>query len=189
MKENNTKIDGYIRIKGSESNSYDINDIDYNKIKNSLTGITNFINKMMQTIKPLIDTMANYVQSYTPYFKGLAEAIEKAKQDPDSIINWYEYCEKLSEYFWTIPYGMKSSDLKNIIENVSSDIEFDKYMKTYFSKKLVGNLIKEIDENLPQKHKRLFNQIQKAYNEKSYALVNTGIMSIIDGLCTYLSTR
>lgn len=42
-----------------------------------------------------------------------------------------------------------------------------------------------IKEMLPNKHKLVFVQIEKAYNNKMYALSIIGIMSIIDELCVF----
>lgn len=62
------------------------------------------IKKLYETIRPLIDITTSQLSKYTQYFKEIAEAIEKAKKSPDSLINWYQYSKKLSKYLWTISY-------------------------------------------------------------------------------------
>lgn len=152
----------------------------------SINPLKDTIRQLESTIKPLL----KLTYSYTPYFKELSDKIEKAKNDPDSTLNWIQYIDKMSDYFWILPYKIDSDKLKEILETVNSEKEFDKYITKYFNKKLVLELENDIYENLPYKHKVLFKQIMYAYCQNSYALVNTGIMSIIDGLCSdYISNK
>lgn len=141
--------------------------------------------KLSEMIRPLIDTITSQIPKYTPYFKELAEAIEKAQKNPDSLINWYKYSEKLSEYLWTIPFDIDSKKLKDIFEQINSEKEFDNYMTKYFTKEKINNLFMSIENILPTKHKTMFKQIKKAFNDKLYSLSIVGIMAIIDELCSY----
>lgn len=137
------------------------------------------------SVKPLIENITNCVNYYRPYFKELSETLEKIRSNPDSIFNWYEYSKKMSEFFWIIPYKMEPSEIKKILETVNSEKDFDKYISQYFTKELIAQLNSDIYTNLPQKHKSLFKQIIRAFDMRCYSLANTGIMSIIDGLCSY----
>lgn len=141
--------------------------------------------KLSEIMRPLVDTITSQIPKYTPYFKELAEAIEKAKKNPDSLINWYQYSKKLSEYLWTIPFDIDSKELKDIFEKINSEEEFDAYMIKYFTKEKIDNLFMSIENILPTKHKTIFKQIKKAFNDKLYSLSIVGIMSIIDELCSY----
>lgn len=143
------------------------------------------IKKLYETIRPLIDIMTFQLPKYTQYFKELAEAIEKAKKSPDSLINWYQYSKKLSKYLWTIPFDIDSKKLKDIFEQINSEEDFDTYMIKYFNKEKINNLFTSIENILPTKHKTIFTQIKKAFNSKLYSLSIVGIMSIIDELCSY----
>ncbi len=144
-----------------------------------------FMNKLTEMIKPLVEIITSQIPKYTPYFKELADAIEKAQRNPDSLINWYRYSQKLSEYLWTIPFDIDSNNLKDIFEIINSEEEFDDYMTKYFIKKKIGELFISIENILPTKHKTMFRQIKKAFFNRSYSLAIVGIMSIIDELCSY----
>lgn len=144
-----------------------------------------FMEKLMESIRPLVDIITSQIPKYTPYFKELAEAIDKAQKNPDSLINWYNYSKKLSEYLWTIPFDINSKHLKEIFEQINSEEEFDCYMKKYFTKTRTNELFMSIENNLPKKHKTMFKQVKKAFLDKSYSLAIVGIMSIIDELCSY----
>ena len=144
-----------------------------------------FMEKLMESIRPLVDIITSQIPKYTPYFKELAEAIDKAKKNPNSLINWYHYSKKLSEYLWTIPFDINSKKLKEIFEQINSEEEFDSYMKKYFTKTKINELFISIENILPKKHKTMFKQIKKAFFDKSYSLTIVGIMSIIDELCSY----
>lgn len=143
------------------------------------------VEKITAMTKPIINAMTQMQINYAPFFKGIQQALEEAKKDPDNILNWLDYSEKLSDYIWTIPYNISSEKLKEIFENVNSESEFDKYMRGYYKKGIVNNMVCEIKEMLPNKHKLVFVQIEKAYNNKMYALSIIGIMSIIDELCVF----
>lgn len=144
-----------------------------------------FMEKLMESIRPLVDIITSQIPKYTPYFKELAEAIDKAQKNPDSLINWYNYSKKLSEYLWTIPFDIDSKNLKAIFEQINSEEEFDSYMKKYFTTTKINELFISIENNLPKKHQTMFKQVKKAFLDKSYSLAIVGIMSIIDELCSY----
>lgn len=144
-----------------------------------------FMEKLMESIRPLVDIITSQIPKYTPYFKELAEAIDKAQKNPNSLINWYNYSKKLSEYLWTIPFDINSKNLKEIFEQINSEKEFDSYMKIYFTKTRINELFMSIENNLSKKHKTMFKQVKKAFFGKSYSLAIVGIMSIIDELCSY----
>lgn len=141
--------------------------------------------KFAEITKPLIDTIAKLNFKVNPYFSELAEIFRKAKENPNSLLNWIEYFEKLEQYFWTFPFEMESEELKEILQNVSSEAEFDRYMLKYFNKAKIFKLEKNILDMLPYKHKTMFRQIISSFNNKNYGIANLGITAIIDDLCTY----
>lgn len=143
------------------------------------------VEKITAMTKPIINAITQMQIDYAPFFKGIQRALEEAKKDPDNFLNWLDYSEKLSDYIWTIPYNISSEKLKEIFENVNSESEFDKYMRSYYKKGIVNNMVGEIKEMLPNKHKLVFEQIENAYNDKMYALCIIGMMSIIDELCAF----
>jgi len=144
-----------------------------------------FVKELMKTIVPLVDSMTLQIEKYSAYFKELADAYEKAYQNPDSLINWWNYSKKLSNYLWTVPFDIDSTKLKKVFAHINSEKEFDNYMQRYFTTNKINKLFDSIDSKLPRKHRNMFNQIKKAFFSKSYSLANVGIMAIIDELCSY----
>ena len=138
-----------------------------------------------EIMKPLTIFIASKIKTYTPYFQELAEALEQAKANPNSFLNWFIYSEKLSEFLWTIPFEISAEEMKDIFEQINSEEEFDIFMNKYFDNKKVEKLFDTLNKCMPVKHRTIFKQIQKAFYNKSYALANAGILSIIDELCTY----
>lgn len=143
------------------------------------------IQRMSEIVKPISEMMTNYTLKMTPYFSELAQALEKAEKNPNSLINWINYYDKLSDYLWTFPYGMKSEKLKEILSNVNSEEQFDAYMLEYFNHSLILEMEKNIYEMLPKKHKIMFKQIICSFNNKCYAISNIGITAMLDDLCTF----
>lgn len=161
-------------------------------IKSYIKNMNNFynslhknLNKFVDIIKTITETVINLKINITPYFKELEKALQKAKENPDSLINWIDYCKKLKEYIWVVPFDIKSEELKDILEIVNSEKEFDKYMIKYFNNSKITKLCDNILLMLPYKHKVIFRQITKSFFNKNYALCNLGITAIIDDLCTF----
>ncbi len=90
----------------------------------------------------------------TSYFDELSKSLEKARENPDSLLNWIEYSEKLSEYIWTIPYDISSDELKSLTSVVNSEKEFDKYMLKYFDKAKIEKFFDELLSKIPYRHKQ-----------------------------------
>ncbi len=141
--------------------------------------------KLVEKIQPLIEIMTDYYIKYTPYLEKLGKAINEAINNPDSLINWYNYGKKLSDYLWTIPFDIESTDLNKIFEQINSEKEFDDYIDKYFTDKKINSLFLSIENILPSKHKLIFKQLKQAFFNRSYALMIIGIMAIIDDLCSY----
>lgn len=157
----------------------------------SLSNIVNQLNPMQQiaksisdALKPITMQLTDSLPKMSSYFGELSRTLEKIKENPDSMLNWMEYSNKLSEYIWTIPYQISSEELKYLTENVDSEKEFDKYMLKYFTKVKVESLFLDIMSRLNRKHKTIMKQIKEAYFSKNYALANVGILSVIDELCS-----
>lgn len=141
--------------------------------------------RFAEITRPLVDTIMNLNFEVNPYFSEITEIFRKIEENPDSLLNWIEYIQKLEEYFWTFPFEMESEELKEILQNVSSENEFDKYMLKYFSKEKISRMEKNILDMIPYKHKNMFKQIMNSFYNKNYGIANLGITAIIDDLCTY----
>jgi len=114
-----------------------------------------------------------------------AQEIEKIKNDPDSLLNYMSYVKNLSNYFWAMPYSIDTSELKSIFENVKTEKEFDDYMKKYFTNQKLQQLFNDIKLKISRKHITIFKQIEQAFYNKQYSLINNAIISIIDDELSY----
>lgn len=164
-----------------------VNNTNYGKVVSISNKLNNFGQKFLKEIvnisEELVKPKLEVVNTWTSLFKEISDSIKQ--KNPNSLLNWSNYIKKLSDYFWIIPYKMDTKELFEILKTVNTEEKFDEYIKNYFNKNRVEELQNEIYVNIPRKHKTLFRQIINAYNAKSYSLANTGLMSIIDGLCSY----
>ncbi len=161
-------------------NKYNIN-VNFPENMNKLK---EFSERMKQITEPLNSLLSNlYVN--TECLSELGEKIKIAKENPNSLLNLYEYADRLSDYFWTKPYKMSTKEMKDIIEKANSDEEFDDEISKYFSNEKLDELFKDINPYISPKHRVLFKQIEYAFYDKKYALANIGILAIIDEMCTY----
>lgn len=141
------------------------------------------IESISETLKPALLQITDSLPKMSDYFEELSKSMERARENPNSMLNWMDYSEKLCKYIWTIPYDISSEELKKLTSSVNSEKEFDKYMIKYFNKLKMDNLFDDILKRLNRKHKVMVHQIRNAYDCKSYSLANVGILSIIDELC------
>ena len=156
--------------------------------------VSNIVNKMnpiqeiaktfSEVLKPFTSQVIKNISKMTSYFSELSKTLENARKNPDSLLNWMEYSEKLSEYIWTIPYDITSEELKELTSIVNSEKEFDRYMLKYFDKERIEKLFNEIFSRVPYKHRTILKQIRNAFYQENYALANTGILSVINELCS-----
>ncbi len=114
-----------------------------------------------------------------------AQEIEKIKNDPDSLLNYMSYVKNLSNYFLAMPYSIDTSELKSIFENVKTEKEFDDYMIKYFTNQKLQHLFNDIKLKISRKHITIFKQIEQAFYNKQYSLINNAIISIIDDELSY----
>ena len=130
------------------------------------------------------------VNNFIIPLESFAEELEKAKNNPESLINYLEYVKKISYYFWAMPYKIDGKSLKNIFDNVNSEKEFDSYMLEYFTDEKIKGLFNDIRNKVSQKHKDLFEQITKSFENGYYALINIALIAIIDDeLSFYLKDK
>lgn len=144
--------------------------------KNVLPSIFRFY----KTITEVVST--RFMESFVESIRTFHNALEQAKKNPDSLINHYNYLNKLDSFYWAWPYDIKADELKKLIEQAENEKSFDKIMISFFSKERIDDMMEDIYISLPRKHKMLFRQIRDAVNNKQYALANNGIISIIDNM-------
>lgn len=150
-----------------------------------INSLMKVINQIAESQKAMMNTIMSSIP-INPLFESLSKSLEEAKANPNSVYNWLEYYDKLSEFFWIMPYKMTPDELHDILLNIKTEKEFDKYIYKYFNKVKVNCLIDDIKKLIERKQDLiLFEQIIIAYNNKSYSLASMGIMSIIDNLLSY----
>lgn len=154
------------------------------QITNSMSSV---ISQIAEVQRQLINTISETVATnITPALESLANSLEQAKKNPDSLLSWSNYYNKMSEFFWIMPYKITTEELHEILENVTTEKEFDKYISKYFNKEKVELLISDINGMLSNANQRkIFNQIVIAYKNKSYALASIGITTMIDNFLSY----
>lgn len=160
--------------------------IDTKLIQTMTNPLMNAVNQIAESQKAMMNTILSSITINNSFFASLSKSLEEAKANPKSVYNWFEYYDRLSEFFWIIPYKMKPEELHEILVNVTTEKEFDRYISKYFNKEKVDLLINDIKGLITRSQdKKLFEQIVLAYNNKSYSLANMGLMSIIDNLLSY----
>ena len=148
--------------------------------------LTNIIQPIVEMQKKLFDTISESIIINSKLFESLSTALEEAKKNPDSILSWMSYYDKLSEFFWIMPYEIKTDELHEMLNNIDTEKEFDKSIIKYFNKNKVEALISDIRNMLKNnKEKKLFDQIINSYNNKSYALASIGLVTMIDNSLAY----
>ncbi len=149
--------------------------------------ISEYTKKLSEQIKRAFNQFdfSKFYNNLMAPMKQLALQIEEVKKDPDSIMNYLSYVKYLSKYFWAMPYKIDTAELKMIFENVSSEKEFDDYMKRYFNKQRMQNLFYDIKLKINRKHIIIFRQIEQSFYNRQYSLINNAIISIIDDELAY----
>lgn len=155
-----------------------------NQITNNVVSIAiSNISKMQEQI---LNSLPKCIINMQPMFEELGRAIEEARKNPNSKLSWMKYTDKLSEFFWIMPYKMTTEELYDILQNVNTEEEFDRVLYRYFSRKKVLELMNEIYYMLPNKYqKKMFDQIVDSYNKRGYMLANAGLILMIDNLLTF----
>lgn len=154
--------------------------------KSVFESMTNSLSTLAKKLTEMHTTMMNeLLKNINPFFKALSKSLEEARKNPHSFLSWYNYYKKLSEYFWIYPFDIEPEKLHSILKNVNSEKEFDKYISRYFSSKKMNQLFLKLEASIPRKHKIMLKQIKIAFESKSFALANDGLMSIIDDLLSF----
>lgn len=142
--------------------------------------------QIAETQRKLAEFTFNAYNSLNFALQPLVDSLNEARNNPDSIWNWMKYYDKLSEFFWILPYNMTTEELYEVLNSITTEKEFDKYINKYFSISKVNNLVRDITEMLKNDSERkMLSQIVLAYKNKSYALASVGLTTMIDNLLSY----
>ena len=160
---------------------------DSNIIQQMTNSMSNVISQIAEVQKQFMNTISETIaRNVSPALKALAFSLDEAKNNPDSLLSWMNYYNRMSEFFWIMPYKITTEELHEILQNVATEKEFDQYINKYFNKAKVELLIKDISIMLPNNNQRkIFDQIVTAYKSKSYALASIGITTMIDNCLSY----
>lgn len=158
-----------------------------NITRKMIDSITIAMYQISKVQKNFIDMLMKSTSvNISPIFKTLSISIEEINNNPDSLLNWMKYYDKMSKFFWIMPYKISTEELREILQNVATEKEFDLYISKYFNKNKVNTMIEDIKNMLTNKNqKRLFNQIILAYESRSYALASIGIITMIDNFLSF----
>lgn len=159
--------------------------------KLSETVIAGYVETVSNIGKYLADTIAtSYMSSFKESFGDLLKAFEEARNDPNSVINFFDYQKKLNTFHWAWPYGIEPEELRKLLSEAEDEKQFDNLIASFFTKDRIDQMCNEIYKSLPRRHKVIFRQITRAIDNKQYALANNGLMSVIDNLlCLVLKNK
>lgn len=156
-------------------------------IQQMTSSMSKVISQIAEVQKQFMKTITETISmNVSPALKALSLSLEEAKNNPDSLLSWMNYYNRMSDFFWIMPYEITTEELHEILKNVTTEKEFDQYINKYFNKNKVDMLIKDIRNMLSNKNQRkVFDQIIKAYRSRSYALASIGITTMIDNFLSY----
>ncbi len=156
--------------------------------KKALEPITHSINILQEQINNSIKmSIAPALKAIDLNMSSLSLVLKDLHKNPEGVLNFFEYMHKLDAYYWSMPFEMNGETLNSIIQSSPSEKLFDTNMSRYFSRKRMDELFEKTHAILPRNKKVIYNQIQKAFDDKSYQLINGPIISLIDdSLSTFL---
>ena len=131
-------------------------------IEKMTSSLSSVISQIVETQKQFMTAIVEAMnQNIFPAFKDLSLSLEEARNNPDSLLSWMNYYNKLSEFFWIMPYKITTEELHEILQNVKTEKEFDQYISKYFNKSKVESLIKDIRNMLSNNNQRKILLIHK----------------------------
>lgn len=146
------------------------------QIKNTIRVVSEFGNFVSNVAS------SDYMQSVKDNFIRFENAVVEANNNPDSALNYYKYQKQLKAFHWAWPFNISAEELKILVEQANNEKEFDSIIMSFFSKDRIQEMFSFISNNMPRKHKVVFNQIVEAYRNKHYVLINNALFPIIDNI-------
>ena len=99
------------------------------------TSVSNIISQIAEVQMQFMNSIVEVInKSISPALKTLYNVLEEALNNPDSRINWMNYYDKLSNFYWIMPYKVTTEELHEILQYIETEKEFDKYINKYFTK-------------------------------------------------------
>lgn len=143
-------------------------------------------------VKSVLQQMnsTDYIKPLFEELKKFSEQVEEAKENPDSVYNYYRYSRKLEDFHWTWPYGMDTNSLLNVIETIESETDLDSWLLEYFDENKIESLLNDIYSGISVKYREALEQINIGLKYNTYILVNNMLLSIIDGILSkYMANK
>lgn len=157
-------------------------------LQSTCEAILNTANVLVNAAYKIKQILTNIIP--TDYFQDIITAWQEILNNPNSVINYTNYENKLDNFHWAWPFQFDASAIKELTETVNDEKDFDKYMVKYFSAGKDNELIAATENKLPKSQKLLFRQVATAYNNHDYAIANNALMSILDNLLSkYLENK
>lgn len=145
-----------------------------------ISGIIKTISALSSSISRILSS--DYMISIKESFAKLAQEYEEAHNNPYSYINFYDYQDTLNRFHWAWPFEITPEELKNLIEQVKDEREFDRLLASYFTKARLRNMFIIIESRLSRRHRVILRQIKNAFYSRQYALMNTATVAIMDNI-------
>ena len=123
---------------------------------------------------------SEFMKGFSNVLLEIGKDIQEARENPNSVFNYSKYEKSLDDMHWAWPYEIEASVIFDILQNVNSEKEFDDKMLELFTEEKICRMICVSKNHIAKHHKVLLNQVAKGIKNKSYALVNNALMSIID---------
>ena len=143
------------------------------------------LQSQMRDIMTRIPKLPDVSKSLSVAFQPLVDSIKSARDNPDSMLSWYEYYKILGKCFWVFPYGITTEELRLITSEDISESKFDEYMINHFSEEIINQMRDDTLSLLPEKHIVIYKQSVNSFFVNGYALCNLGLISIIDDLTSF----
>ena len=143
---------------------------------------------LINTANKIAQMFVNVVPSN--YFQGFITAWSEILSNPNNALNYTHYEHQLDNFHWAWPFQFDAATIKELVETVNSEKDFDTYMVKHFSAGKDKELISAVEIKLPKSQKLLFKQAATAYKNHHYAIANNALMSILDNLLSkYLENK
>ena len=80
-----------------------------NITRKMIDSITIAMYQISKVQKNFIDMLMKSTSvNISPIFKTLSISIEEINNNPDSLLNWMKYYDKMSKFFWIMPYKIST---------------------------------------------------------------------------------
>ena len=101
---------------------------------------------LINTANKIAQMFANVVPSN--YFQGFITAWSEILSNPNNALNYTRYEHQLDNFHWAWPFQFDAATIKELVETVNSEKDFDTYMVKHFSAGKDKELISAVEIKL-----------------------------------------